>query len=97
MRTIIICNDRDDNSYDAADACAGIGDFQVDSIGSIFAPIIGGPSNVGHSLLVSVVQTLQVRASLRGTFCHLLSLVLTTFGGSRNCSASVRPSTYPLW
>ena len=32
----------------------------IDSLGTAFAPLIGGGSNFGYSLLVSVVQTLQV-------------------------------------
>jgi hypothetical protein len=32
----------------------------IDSLGTAFAPLIGGGTHFGHSLLVSVVQTLQV-------------------------------------
>ena len=44
----------------------------VDSIGTAFAPIIGGTSHIAYSLLVSVVQTLQ-RIAARFHVCVLVT------------------------
>ena len=48
----------------------------IDSLGGAFAPYIGGGSNFGYSLLVSVVQTLQVCLS-RSPVCLRCLLALS--------------------
>jgi hypothetical protein len=52
----------------------------IDSIGSVFAPIVGGTSNVGHSLLVSVVQILQVHAPIVPSCDSCLAPIYTCHG-----------------